>query len=90
VDDGSEFSGREFDQRENRCSGIVEPKPTGKPTGDCVIETLNSPFRDESLKVHLFDTLFDTLDEAKSNIEACKKAHTQEATALDFQRVGTV
>jgi putative transposase len=45
----------------------------GKPTDNSYIETFNGSFRDECLNVHWFESL----NEAKANIEAWRKDYNE-------------
>lgn len=66
VDNGSEFSGRVFDLWAYHREATIDFSRPGRPTDNCFVETFNGSLRDECLNVHWFETI----DEAKTKIEA--------------------
>jgi len=55
------------------CGVAIDFNRPGKPTDNCFIETLNRSLRDECLNVHWFETI----DEAKAKIEACRREYNE-------------
>jgi putative transposase len=73
VDNGSEFTGRLFDLWAYHVKATLDFNRPGRPTDNCFIETFNGTLRDECLNVHWFETI----DEAKSKIEAWRVEYNE-------------
>lgn len=86
VDNGSEFSGRLLDLWAYRHQVRIDFSRPGKPTDNGHVESFNGSFRDECLNVHWFDSL----DEAKTLIEAWRQDYNESRphTALGNESPG--
>jgi putative transposase len=73
TDNGSEFSGRLMDMWAYHYKVQIDFSRPGKPTDNSFIETFNGSLRDECLNLHWFDTLA----QAKREIEAWRKDYNE-------------
>jgi putative transposase len=73
ADNGSEFSGRLLDLWAYHHGVQIDFSRPGKPTDNSFVESFNGSFRDECLNVHWFESL----DEAKRQIEAWRQDYNE-------------
>jgi putative transposase len=74
VDNGPEFSGKELDAWAYRRGVTLCFSRTGKPTDNAFVESFNGRLRDECLSAHWFETL----SQAKAELEAWRKEYNTE------------
>jgi putative transposase len=74
VDNGPEFTGKALDQWAHRNQVKLHFSRPGKPTDNAMIESFNAKVRVECLDQHWFESL----EEAKEQIEDWRKEYNQE------------
>lgn len=74
CDNGTEFTGKEMDQWENRTGVQLRFIEPGKPTQNAFIESFNGKFRRECLEQNWFGDL----NEARTTIEIWRKEYNDE------------